>query len=425
MRNDRAAAAVTAAPPSATGAATFVVWALYAYVASLPFEFPQRSFPVETTTITGAVFLLAALFQPRVCFRRPPAAFWLFVAYMYTILVSFAVNGAEYPQETIKTLITRTQLIALFLVSYNLMRDPRVARNCLIIFALACVLLSGLMLLGVVGMVEEGARSRVTALGQNPNRSALFMATATLALVGGAVAGVRPPFRPRLVAMGLGAVTVVALLNTGSRGGLLALAVGLWTLTLAGRGFAIRFRNAVVSLVGIVALGWAVLQSPMMVARIERAQGGDLAGREGIFPLAWDMFVERPIFGWGDGGNSYELAMRISDGVHVSRDTHNIVLELITAVGLTGALPFLIGLAWCALSAWRGRHGPLGIVPFAMFAAVMAGNMSSNYIGVKILWFVLAVAMASGRLVAPAPAPVAPPAPARRRPWPLPATGSP
>jgi O-antigen ligase len=310
-------------------------------------------------------------------------------------------------------------------VSYNLMRDHRVARNCLIIFALACVLLSGLMLLGVVGMVEEGARSRVTALGQNPNRSALFMATATLALVGGAVAGVRPPFRPRLVAMGLGAVTVVALLNTGSRGGLLALAVGLWTLTLAGRGFAIRFRNAVVSLVGIVALGWAVLQSPMMVARIERAQGGDLAGREGIFPLAWDMFVERPIFGWGDGGNSYELAMRISDGVHVSRDTHNIVLELITAVGLTGALPFLIGLAWCALSAWRGRHGPLGIVPFAMFAAVMAGNMSSNYIGVKILWFVLAVAMASGRLVAPAPAPVAPPAPARQRPWPLPATGSP
>jgi O-antigen ligase len=425
MRADlRTAALPATAAPAGTGATRFVLWAFYLYVFSLPFEFPQRSIPVETTTITGAVFLLAALTQPSVCFRRPPAPFWLFVAYMYAILISFAVNGAEYPQETIKTLITRSQLIVIFLVAYNLMRDPKVARSALLLFGVACVILGAAMLTGVVGMVEEG-KPRVTAFGQNPNRSALYLGTAVLVLVGSGFAGVRPPFRPRLLAAGLAAVAALASLNTGSRGGLLALAGGLWVLTLGGSGIKTRLRNATVALVGMAALGWAALQSPIMVQRLERAQAGDLAGRDYIFPLAWDMFVERPIFGWSAAGNSYELAMRISDGVHLTRDTHNLELELITTVGIVGTVPFFAGLIWCILSAWRGRHGPLAIVPFAMTALLMAANQSSNYIGVKLLWFVLAVALATGRLL-PAAAPPVPPAPAplpRGRPWPMPTAG--
>ena len=165
-----------------------------------------------------------------------------------------------------------------------------------------------------------------------------------------------------------------------------------------------------------------------MVARFERAQQGDLAGREQIFPLAWGMVVERPFFGWSAAGNSYELAMRISDGVHVSRDTHNLELELLTTVGLVGSAPVLIGLLGCIFSAWRGRLGPVGIVPFAMCATLMAANQSGNYIAVKLTWFVLAVALATGRFLpaAAAPAPPLPPAPTPppgRRQWPLPTAG--
>ena len=405
-----------------TGAAPFVVWALYAFVASLPFEFPNRTIPLETTTLTGAVFLVASLLQPQVCYRRPPASFWLFAAYMYAILVSFAVNGAEYPQETIKTLITRGQLVLIFLVAYNLMRDARVARNSLVIFGIACALLAALTLTGVVGM-EEVDKPRLTAFGQNPNRAAVVVGSGLLALLGTAFVGVRPPFRPRLLAVGLAGCAGAAVLATGSRGGLLALTIGLGTLTLGGRGFKVRARSAVLALVGIAALVWAVSRSPLMVERLQRAQQGDLAGREAIFPLVWGMVQERPLFGWGTAGNSYELAIRISDGVHVSRDTHNLVLELFTTVGLVGALPFLAAVTWCVLAAWRARHGPIGIVPFALCAALMAGNMSGNYIGVKLLWFVLAVAMASGRLVPAAATPAPPPPAPRRQPWTLPTAG--
>jgi hypothetical protein len=299
-----------AATDTGPGASPFVLWALYLYVFSLPFEFPQRSIPVETTTITGAVFLLAALTQPALCFRRPPAAFWLFVAYMYAILISFAVNGAEYPQETIKTLVTRSQLILIFLVAYNLMRDPRVARTSLVVFGLGCVVLAMFTLTGVVGMVEEG-KPRVTAFGQNPNRSALYQAIAVLAFIGAGFAGVRPPLRPRRLAAALAAVAAAAQLNTGSRGSLLALAGGLFILTLGGTGFKHRLRNAVVAAAGMAALGWAALQSPIMSARIERGQQGDLAGQY-ISPSRGHV-RRAPFFGWSAAGSNTVSAL--SDGV--------------------------------------------------------------------------------------------------------------
>lgn len=425
MRSDPRAAPAALPDGSAAGASPVVVWAFYVFVASLPFEYPNRTLPVETTTLTGAVLLLASLGQPQLCFRRPPTAFWLFVAYMYAVLVSFVFTGAEYPRDTVVALVTRAQLLLIFLVAYNLAQDPRTARRALTILAISCAVLAALTLTGVVGMEEVGASTRrITALGQNPNRAARILMGGLLAALGLAFGGARPPFRPRLLALAIAGLTGAAMLATGSRGGILALAVGLWILTLGGRGWAVRARNAVVSLVAIAALGYAALQSPLMRTRLERAQRGDLAGREEIFPTAWQMIGERPLLGWGTGGNSYELAMRISDGVHVSRDTHNLLLELLTSTGLLGTLPFLSAVAWCLLVAWRARLGPLGITPFAMGAAILAGNVSGNYIALKLLWFVLAVAIASGRLV-PAPAAVAPsPAPQRRR-WSPPVVGRP
>lgn len=420
MRADPRAVA-PAAGYGGAGAIPFVVWTLYVFIVSLPFDSPERRTPVELTTILGAVFLLATLTRPSLCYRRPPAAFWLFAIYMCVLVVSFVVNGAEYPEDTLKTFLTRSLLVLIFLPAYNLMRDPRVARHCLIIFGVACALLAVLTLTSIVGM-SDVAKARVTAFGQNPNRSALFMGSGILALVAASLGGVRPPFRPRLLALGLAAVAAAAQLGTGSRGSLLALVAGLWALTLGGRGFKLRFRNALLSLVGLTAVAWAALQSPVMARRLEHAQQGDFAGREEIFPLAWGMVQERPLFGWGPAGNSYELAMRISDGVHVTRDTHNLVLEVLTTVGIVGTLPFFAALALCVLGAWRARHGPMGIGPFALCAAILVANMSGNYIGLKLTWFVLALAMASGRLFAPSPEPVPAPPPLRRR-WSLPATG--
>ncbi len=400
-----------ASATSVTGASPIVIWAFYLFVASLPFEYPNRVIPIETTTLTGAIFLFTTLLQPLVCYRRPPAAFWLVSIYLYAIVLSFVVTGGDYPGDTLKALLQRALVLIIFVAAFNLLRDPRVARTALIILGLAAVVLALMTVSGVVGLEGMG-RTRLTMFGQNPNRAARILSGGLLALVGLAYGGARPPLRPKPLVWAGAALIGAAVLDTGSRGGILALAIGLFAVTLGGQGVGVRTRNAIVAVLGLAAITWAALNSPAMRRRIELAQRGDLAGREQIFPLAWGMFLEKPLVGWGTGENNYELARRISDGVHLSRDTHNLVLEVLTSTGLVGTVPFLLGLGLCLLAAWRARAGPLGIVPFAMLMALLAGNMAGNYVVLKLMWFVLALCAASPHAAAaPAPVPAPPPRP--------------
>ena len=144
-------------------------------------------------------------------------------------------------------------------------------------------------------------------------------------------------------------------------------------------------------------------QSPIMRERFEKAEEGNLAGREEIFPAAWEMFRQQPLLGWGPISNRYELNSRLRRPQDDStRDTHNLVLELLTATGLVGAVFFFVGFGLCVASAWRARRGSQGILPLAMLAAVLAGNMSGNYLVYMPYWLVLAYALASASLI-PAP----------------------
>src|SRR3954471_12145385 len=76
-----------------------VRWGFYGFVLSIPFEYPDRTIPVEVHTITGAVFLIVAVLQPGICFRRPPAVFWLFLVYVFIWTILGLLTGVKYPSE--------------------------------------------------------------------------------------------------------------------------------------------------------------------------------------------------------------------------------------------------------------------------------------------------------------------------------------
>jgi O-antigen ligase len=123
-----------------------------------------------------------------------------------------------------------------------------------------------------------------------------------------------------------------------------------------------------------------------------------LAGREQLWPSLVDMALEKPVTGWGPINNQYEVAVRTTDMAREHRDAHNLLLELMTAEGLAGTVPFAIGLGMCVLAAWRGRTSPYGIVPFALVALFFFANISTNLVAYKPFWWVLALALASGKL---------------------------
>ncbi|HET8712174.1 MAG TPA: O-antigen ligase family protein [Gemmatimonadales bacterium] len=391
-------AGVAAFPAYASSAArersavnVLVRLAFYLFVFSIPFELPHRTFPVEIPTITGALFLLFTLLQPSTSYRRIPGAVLWFVTYLWMFGLSTLVSRASQTFLVLQLFLLMLQLVLILWAGFNLLRDRTVLRGVVLTFAVAIALRALLQLLGIGATAREvwTGGVRVTAFGQNPNWSAIVLSAGTITLLS---------LRPRLITWPLAAITVAAIVQTGSRGGLVALAIGLliWAWGL-GRSTAARIRGLCFGLLGLAVLGVGVMRSDMMRTRLEAAaEEGSLAGRERIYPAVLGMISEKPILGWGPIENQYEIAARIGEEKKDKRDAHNIVFDLMSSTGLLGTVPFFIGLGLCVASGWRARRGPYGIFPFALLMTTLMGCVSGTWIASKVLWLAFAIALATG-----------------------------
>lgn len=368
--------------------------ALYGFVFSLPFDAPGR-LPLELTTLTGAGFLAVTLLQPGLCYGRRPAALWWLLGYVYAYWLAYVLGGARFTSDAVRSSLFYIQGLMIFCACFNLMRYERVARNVLLTLMVGAAILAIMTVLGI-GKIVDSDTERATVFGQNANRAARVLCAGLLASIGLVYSRSKVALRPGWIAWPTAALIGLAIIMGGSRGGLLALAVGLWMFALTGRTLGIRLRNTVVAMLAIGLAAWGAMQSPLMQRRLQAAAAGNLAGRQEIFPAAVQLFKDRPLMGWGPT-NQYMLAVRlgIPPQQHLTRDTHNLFLEVLTSTGIAGALPFLTGLGLCCLAAWKARRGIEGILPAAQVAASLASNLSGNYIMLKLQWVLLAYAMAS------------------------------
>jgi O-antigen ligase len=238
---------------------------------------------------------------------------------------------------------------------------------------------------------------RVSAFGQNPNLSAIIMASGLAAVVGLLVLR-RPQLRrPVLLAVPAAPLLAWAIIQTGSRGGLASAAVGLVVLLFSGKTFAGRLRHGLLGVVAVGGLAYAAMHSPTMHNRmVANSEVAYLAGRERIYPAALEMIREKPLTGWGPVENQYEIAARIREKHKLKRDAHNLVLELLTSTGIIGAVPFLMGLVLCVDGAVRARHGALGLLPLGIALTVLTGTISGTWIASKVVWLALGLALAAG-----------------------------
>jgi len=362
-----------------------VRWALYLYVCSIPFEMPQRSLPVEIPTLVGCVFLLATLLDRRAAYGRIDLPLVSFAGYLWMFTVAALVNLTSHEPYVLKFFLELLQVVLIFWTGANLMREEPVRVAALRAFALACGFRAALQVFGIARNEKALA-----------NLSALILSCGLLA----ALALVNRQGRrwPAAVRWPIVVLIAVAVVQTGSRGGLLALSVGLLAILCGERTLWARVRNGVAALAALGVLGFAAYHSEGMRNRLfAAAESGQLAGRERIYPALLVMIRERPFVGWGPVENQVELERRLQDPGYVKRDAHNLLLELLTSTGVAGTIPFLIGLAACVRSAWRSRLGPAGALPSAMLVTMLTGTMSGTWIASKILWLVLAHADAAGR----------------------------
>jgi len=386
--------APAAAPVVRTRAAVnwLVRLSFYLFILSIPFEMPNRSIPIEIPTLTACIFLLATLTQPSV-YRRIPGAFIWFTAYLWVFGLSTMVNRSEHTVLIAIQFLSHLQLLLILWVAVNILRDRRTLRGTLLAFALAVALRAGMQVLHIATTATPlwTGGERITVLGQNANLSAIILSAGFVTVL---------IMRPRVLAWPIAAVIAVALLQTGSRGGLLCAAGGLLVLLWQGRTSWHRVRSILFGLMVLAGLAIGAWRSDMLRTRLEAAATeGSLAGREHIYPATIDMIAEKPLLGWGPTENQYEIAKRIGEEKKNSRDAHNILLELLSATGILGAIPFLIGLSLCIGGAWRARKGPLHMFPLALLTTVLIGCISGTWIASKILWLAFSIALAAGGAV--------------------------
>jgi O-antigen ligase len=180
---------------------------------------------------------------------------------------------------------------------------------------------------------------------------------------------------------------------TGSRGAIIALAVGFICFLLRPGRLAGKLKTGFVIVLAMICVSVIGYQVPFVRSRWEKAvESGSMSGRENIYPKAAAMVLDRPLVGWGPFRNFAELGTRVGQK---DVDTHNLYLLVLTETGLLGGLPYFIGLWFCWRTAWKTRHGTRGILPLAMLSCVLVVNMSLSWHNRKLHWFVLSYAIAS------------------------------
>ena len=395
--------------PVAPAPNRLVRWTFVLMIFSIPWEYPGRSFPIEIPTLTAAIFLLTTFFQPRACYARRPAALFWFALYIYAFVVAAVwnarravatdLNHADYWLEVSRLFLLELECVLVFWALYNLLRSPRIARTGLLTLAVACAALAILPFLGIArtSHVQWGGGERVTALGQNANNAAMILAAGIVALLGLEYGPERPPIRPKWLIWPVIMLIGLSIVETASRGGTLALCAGLAALMFSNvRTIWTAVRSALVAVLAIGLIVFATYKSDLMRRRFEESvENGSLAGRERIYPGLWQMFKQRPVLGWGPINNKYELGIRLDERHWPRRDAHNLVLEVLTATGLVGTVPFLAGIGLCVAGAWRGRRSTHGFLPIALMGVVLIANMSGDWVISKLLWLVLAYGLAS------------------------------
>jgi O-antigen ligase len=198
---------------------------------------------------------------------------------------------------------------------------------------------------------------------------------------------------PWFVAVPAGAGAIYVLLQSGSRGPLIAVVVALVVAVLLVRTRPLAVRTtAVLALVAAgltIAYDLAPYYAKQRVADLlfRGEVSANQNARAGLFETAVNSISSHPFgIGWGNFENLG------SDG---NTYPHNIVLEALAEGGLIFGGIFLV---WVAVSVWRARQastGPVGAIAFALVvflltAATSTGDLNDN----RTFFYALGIAVA-------------------------------
>jgi len=389
----RASALLELSQPS-----SILLYSYYAFIFAIPYE----TLGFEAFSLSkffGYLLVVLAISQPRVCFRRRPKALWYFLIYLCGYAILGLLQETEYVNASASHLFTMVQLVVLFWISYNLLQNERVCKGTLLTLAVSCFSLAVLNALEITSR-ELGSRTlRISTLGEDPNSSAAVLSLGLLAFLGLAYGRRKTDKKVRFFVGFVFIFLAASIIQTGSRGALIALLTGLLILGLKRGTLVVKLKvGMAVSLAIVILIGFSYQYEPVRERWEQTLTEGNLSSRDEIFLLSWGMFLEKPLFGWGPEKFYYELGYRYNSPKG-RKGPHNSYLYVLLATGLVGAIFFFMGMWDCTRAAWKARKGPQNVLPIAMLSCVLIVDLSLVWHSTKLHWVVLAYALASASQV--------------------------
>jgi len=145
-----------------------------------------------------------------------------------------------------------------------------------------------------------------------------------------------------------------------------------------------------------------------------------LAIRAETWASALDIWLERPVTGWGPG--SFASVFRFQQDLPIFPDpgghAHNVFVQVLLEAGVVGLVALVLGLAALVIGIWRNeRRSPYALMGVAVFGLMSLTDLPSNFpmvLAIGVCW----AALAAPRMTEEGVATVS-----SRRMWPLAMSG--
>jgi O-antigen ligase len=381
--------------------------ALLGLTATLPFDAIASLVDARTLSLTRllGVAVLAGwilwllIHRERVRVGRPALALLA-----YVLFAAVSISWASDTSVTMRGLRTLSQLFLLSVMAANVFtRWDRLAR-------MLDVLLAGTAVLAVLTLVQLGpgtARATLSYGDQTFQPNALAAALAVPALAALALRARTGPLGAwRLAAL---VPIVPALIATGSRGGMLSLAVGMAVIACCRPRLGLRTAGA---LAVVLLFAPFVIPADVVTRAEERWAGAAedrLSGRLDIWRVGIAMVADRPLqgtgfFGFRDAFYEYMLETPVDPHfalVHSrgNRAAHNVYLATVAELGLAGGALLVVALGAHARLLWQLRRAAhrvgneeaedVATALLAMVGAVIVAGAGTDLLLTKTPWLLL------------------------------------
>ncbi len=134
----------------------------------------------------------------------------------------------------------------------------------------------------------------------------------------------------------------LAILATMTRAVWLSFAASMGYLIFRSRNRRLRLIAAAVALVGVLSLLIILSFDDQRRTLSDRlSEAGPVEFRKAVYTGGWEMFLEKPLFGWGVNQMPAELARHVSGYKHKELFPHNTYLEILVEHGVLGLALYL------------------------------------------------------------------------------------